>query len=199
MAECGAKVLNAQAVEWAKKAKIAIYARSTGDAWEKGDGGKQTIVREREGNAARAVVGEQNLVVARVSGDGLAALALLVACAAEHEIPVKDVSASASGATFVVPLLNVPDWARARAALVRAGGAALTLREGLAAVSVVGDGLSTTGKPLVVMIGALRHVGAAVHGVTATALRMTALIDPESLVAAQREVHAKLVTGPTDA
>ena len=192
MAECGAKVLNAQAVEWAKNAKIAIYARSTGDPWERGDGGKQTIVRAREGNAVRAIVGEQNLVLLRLTDGGLGALDLLAACAAEHEIPIKDVSASGAGVKLVVPLLNVPDWARARAALVRAGGAALTIREGLAAVSVVGDGLSTTGKPLVTMLNALREANVVVHDVTASALRMTALIDPETLPQAQRALHAKL-------
>ena len=40
MAEAGAKVLNAQAVQFAKKAKIAIYARSTFES------GRETIVRE---------------------------------------------------------------------------------------------------------------------------------------------------------
>src|SRR5580700_8400853 len=36
MAEAGAKVLNAQAVEWARKQKIVLHARKTSDPWEKG-------------------------------------------------------------------------------------------------------------------------------------------------------------------
>jgi aspartate kinase len=42
MAEAGAKVVCAQAVEWAKKSGIAIYARSTFDA---SASPKETVVR----------------------------------------------------------------------------------------------------------------------------------------------------------
>jgi aspartate kinase len=192
MAECGAKVLNAQAVEWAKKAKIAIYARSTQDPWENGPGGKQTIVREHSGGAMRAVVGESNLVVGRIAG-GLDSLESIARAAEAGEIPLKDVSVANGATTFVVPLLNVPDWARAKASLVAAGGPSLELREGLAAASVVGDGLSTTGAPLVAMLSALREAGVKTHGLTATALRMTAIVDAEQLGVAQKALHAKLV------
>src|SRR6185295_10367067 len=66
MAECGAKVVCAQAVEWARKAGIAIYARSTFAS--DGEGARQTIVRKftpSERLTARAVVAEGNVVLAR--------------------------------------------------------------------------------------------------------------------------------------
>src|SRR5208282_5423291 len=55
MAEAGAKVLNAQAVEWARRAGIALHARKTSDPWGLGgdSGGgpdgrapRETIARE---------------------------------------------------------------------------------------------------------------------------------------------------------
>ena len=55
MAECGAKVVCAQAVEWARRQGIAIYARST---FDKLGEGRETIVRQGapgEKTAARAV------------------------------------------------------------------------------------------------------------------------------------------------
>src|SRR5262245_22778018 len=64
MAECGAKVVCAQAVEWARKAGIAIYARSTFDP--PGAPVRQTIVRRMapsEHLTARAVVAEGNVVL----------------------------------------------------------------------------------------------------------------------------------------
>src|SRR5690606_19130773 len=64
MAEHGAKVLNAQAVEWARRAKIAIYARSTFQP------GRETIVRApTEPRLVRAVVGDARVVLARHRGE----------------------------------------------------------------------------------------------------------------------------------
>jgi aspartate kinase len=199
MAECGAKVVNAQAVEWAKKAKIAIFARSTFDAWEKGDGHKQTIVHEAASGVAgatgaRAIVGEQNLVLARTNA-GPSMFERLAKCASEEEIAFKDLTVRAEGGSFVVPLINLPDWPRAKAALLAAGEGGLELIEGLAQVSVVGESLSTTGLPLVKFLGALRDAGARVHGLSASALRMSAIIEPGAMAQAQRALHEAFVLG----
>src|SRR4051812_21807125 len=68
MAECGAKVVCAQAVEWARRAGIAIYARSTFDA---DDGtARETVIRRFAPTArlsARAVAAEANVVFAATS------------------------------------------------------------------------------------------------------------------------------------
>ena len=122
MAEAGAKVLNAQAVEWARKAKIAIHARSTQDRWEQHNEHRQTVVRDLPPHTprARAVVAEGNVVLGRVGADGLPALDRLAAACSEREIPLKDLTFTAEGGTFLVPLLNVPDWPRARAVLAAA-------------------------------------------------------------------------------
>ena len=196
MAEAGAKVLNAQAVAWARQAKIAIHARSTADRWEHGEPARQTVVRETvaDRTAVRAIVAEGNLVLGHLPTSALGALERLSEAAASHEIPLKDIACTAEGGSLVIPLLNVPDWARARAALV-AVDPALVLREGLTAVSVVGDGLSTTGRPLVDFLSALHQAEATPVAVQATALRLTALIDSASSVAAQRALHARFVAG----
>ncbi|HEX8951365.1 MAG TPA: aspartate kinase, partial [Polyangia bacterium] len=71
LAEHGAKVLNAQAVEWAKKEKITIYARAT--ASPAGGDGNQTRVAadvKRETRGAVAVTGSRRVTVVR--GDVLA-------------------------------------------------------------------------------------------------------------------------------
>ncbi len=194
MAEAGAKVLNAQAVAWARQAKIAIHARSTADRWEHpgAQAPRQTIVRENERTGVRAIVAETNLVLGHLPGSALATLDRVSEVATAREIPLKDISVTADGGTLVIPLLNVPDWAKARSALGEAAPD-LRLREGLAAVSVVGDGLSTTGRPLVDFLAALRQAEVVPVAVQATALRLTALIDPTGSVAAQRALHARFV------
>ena len=68
MAEAGAKVLNAEAVEFAKRHGIAIYARKTDDPV---DGGRETVVRRgvpRETSGVRGVVSESKVAWVRCEG-----------------------------------------------------------------------------------------------------------------------------------
>src|SRR5262245_30148332 len=107
MAESGAKVLNAQAVEWARRQKIAIYARKTSDPI---DGQKQTVAREDARVRARAVSAMDRVVLAtfdaRASDKVLAAMA-------ELDLPFIDATLTSAA----IPLLNVPDWDKRRASL----------------------------------------------------------------------------------
>src|SRR5205807_7548314 len=72
LAEHGAKVLNAQAVEWAKKERIIIYARATSSP--AGGDGHQTRVggETRERRGAIAVTGAKHVVQATVGAETLA-------------------------------------------------------------------------------------------------------------------------------
>ncbi len=191
MAECGAKVVCAQAVEWARRAGIAIYARST---FDRTDGGaRETIVRKLapgERLPARAVVAEGNVVLARID-DG-ARLAALLRAAGEANVSLKDVSVGPRGGEMTIPLLNVPDWAGAKRQLA-AAVPGLELTEGVAVVSVVGDGFATTTEPLSRFLAALHAEGIAEMLVTATPLRLGAVIDGARAGDAQRALHAAFV------
>jgi aspartate kinase len=197
MAEHGAKVLCAQAVEWARRAGIAVYARSTFDAPGVGDGGgapaRQTVVRKvaaGERLTARAVVAEANVVLGRL--DAAACLPALLQTAGEAKVAMKEVSVGAHGGALVIPLLNVPDWGRARGQLV-AAVPGLELTEGVAVVSVVGDGFAATTEPLVRFVSVLRDAGVEPLLVTATPLRLGAVIDGGRAGDAQRALHAAFV------
>lgn len=191
MAECGAKVVCAQAVEWARRAGIAIYARSTFDPV--GEASKQTIIRKfapSERLTARAVVAEGNVVLARM--DDPARLDVLLEVAREAKVSFKDLTSGARGASMIVPLLNVPDWAGAKKQLA-AALPSLDLVEGVASASVVGDGFAATTEPLVRFLGALRGAGVAPISITATPLRLSAVIDGGRAADAQRALHAAFV------
>jgi aspartate kinase len=191
MAECGAKVVCAQAVEWAKRAGIAVYARSTFDPVD--DGARMTVVRKfapGEKLAARAVVAEGNVVLGRIDGDGR--LDELLCVAAEANIAFKDVSFGIRGGSFLIPLLNVPDWAFARRQLI-AALPALELTEGVAVASVVGDGFAAAPEPLRRFLGALRGAHIAPLAVTATPLRLSAVIEGGRAGDAQRALHQAFV------
>ncbi|HVK62864.1 MAG TPA: aspartate kinase [Polyangium sp.] len=191
MAESGAKVVCAQAVEWARRANIAIYARSTFDAED--EGARQTVVRKfgpREDLRARAVVGEGH--VALGSLPDVARLDDLLRVAGEAKVPLKDLAVNERGASFVVSLLNVPDW---RGAKQRLTGAlpSLALVEDVTVVSVVGDGLVATTEPLARFLAALRGVSATPMALTVTPLRLSAVVPASALAEAQRVLHRAFV------
>src|SRR5262249_36410586 len=140
MAEHGAKVVCAQAVEWARRAGIAIYARSTFDP--AGSPARQTLVRRLspgEALTAHAVVAEANAVLLRLDDAGH--LPALLRAAVEAGVTFKDVSIAPGGGALLVPLPTAPPFARARH-MLSAAVPGLSLTEGVAVASVVGDGLA---------------------------------------------------------
>ncbi len=186
MAEAGAKVLNAQAVEWARKSKIAIYARKTSDpVGADGAPGRQTVASEDAACRVRAVVGLGNVVElrARISA------ARFAACAAELELPIVDLAGDDDTCRAALPLLNVPDWERRRAALHAAIGP-FEERTGCAMVSVVGAELAQA-TPRFVSV--LAETDCRPLYVLAGPLRITATIPATRLEVAQRAVHAAFV------
>jgi aspartate kinase len=92
LAEHGAKVLNAQAVEWARKAKIVIHARATAGS------NKETIISDNA-MSGRVVTGTKRLT--RVIGDFWKILE-------EERIAIR--AANGNCARFVRD--DVPDWPR---------------------------------------------------------------------------------------
>jgi aspartate kinase len=166
MAEAGAKVLNAQAVEWARRAKIAIHARKTSD-----QDGRETICREDAPRTARAVVGLGRVVFAHGHRSTLPRLA---------DLPILDLTIDGDDLSCVIPLLNVPDWDRKRAEL-----GDLSLEPDMAVVSVVGDGLTAR-------VGELSRLEG-VRAVCAGPLRIAAVIPSVQLEKAQRVLHQAFI------
>ena len=195
MAEAGAKVLNAQAVEWARRSKIVIHARKTADPV---GGGRETIASddgeiarsEDENRNVRAIVGIGGVMVARVAS---ASLPLFLATAATEELSVGDVIAAGEDAFVHLPLLNVPDWERCARALERGLGNAATILGKRAVVSVVGYGLTGTSGALGRVYECLARIEAPALCVSAGPLRISATIDESRLADAQKALHAALV------
>jgi len=187
MSEAGAKVLNAQAVEWARRSKIALHARRTSDPIARaGEAVRETVASADARSAARAVVGLDR--VALVSGPSLDRF---FAEAARLELPLLDVSVGPHGASATIPQLNLPDWPARRAELAPVLEGA-TLEDDLALVSVVGDGLLAAGG-LARLASALSAVGVTPRARLGHALRVSALVPRASREAAERALHAAFV------
>ncbi len=177
MADVGAKVLNATAVELAKKAKIWIHARASFAP------GKETVVRDGGGKGAVSVVGQRGIVRARVASEVELKRALGVL--AEVALPARDVELAAAGASFLVPTALTPDWIVIESRL-RAEVATITLETGLGAASVVGD------LPERATVEAL-DCAPGLRGASASGGRVSLLVPEDSLDATVRALHARFV------
>jgi aspartate kinase len=193
LAEAGARVLNAQAVEFAKEKGIAIYARATHG------GGGETVIRRFPPRTPGRVVGvasERGLVRLRTRG-GVPALAELVALLEAHGAAGKQVhfdAGSAQGdASLLLALENLHDFARLRQALRARVEPAITVDEDLAAVSAIGAGINAQGHNLQRALATLSALGIVVAGVSTSSFRITALVPVARLDEAVRAWHAALV------
>ncbi len=199
MAECGAKVLNAQAIEWAHRAGIAIYARASfGTTDKSGAPERQTIVRRLppdHDKRVRAIVGDPSVVLVRFEmasqSDGFVSDGLRKA-----DIALRDWVLSDRCGSFVVPLAFVPDWASAKHAL-QTDSSLTQIRcdEDVSTVSVVGNGLAETTEPLCQFMQTLRQVEAGPRQTHVTPLRLTAVIARSHYEKAQQALHETFVRG----
>lgn len=188
MAEAGAKVLNAEAVEFAKRHGIAIYARKTEDPV---DGGRETIVRKgapRDASGVRAVVSEQKLAWVRARGLPLDAV---LAAAESAELPTKELHATGDELHFVVPLARVPDWPRGKAALGALGG--VSVDESLGAVAVIGDGITRDVRVLRRVERLLTRLSIQPVSLVTTAFRVSVLVPRARVEELTRALHAEFV------
>jgi aspartate kinase len=184
MAERGAKVLNARAVEWAKKHRVAIHARRTSDYAAAATGRETRIVPEGRSSDHRAVVGEKNVVLARAPVERASAL---LGAAAEAELELRSFLVEGDRCAGVVPLLNAPDFERARA---RLGAAGATLEQGLGVASLVGVG---AGSDPGTLASALRVLPCPPLHVTSSPLALSAVLPASKVDDAVRAWHAAFV------
>jgi aspartate kinase len=187
LAEAGARVLNAQAVEFAKERGIAIYARAT-----RGSAG-ETIVR-KHGPRPPGVVGvasEQGLVGLELAGAGPLRALELAEALSELGADGKQFQAGDGGVSLVLGLENLHDFPAARRGLESRFGSQLRLREGLGAVSAVGTGIGRSSRHLARALRALGGLG--ICGVTTSSFRISVLLPSEQTDEAARRLHAELV------
>lgn len=182
MAEAGAKVLNAQAVEWARRNKVVIVARRTSDPVF-GEFRETIASTGDEGRHVSAVAAATNVMLARTPE-----LPSLLAELSRLELATGDVVMTGTEALVHIPLLNVPDWTRCAREIE--ASAPVTFTGPHAVVSVAGFGLTGVSGAL---RRALEVLGAPPIALTAGPLRISATIDPDRLADAQRALHAAFV------
>ncbi len=179
MAEAGAKVLNSTAVDFAKRARIAIHARSTFQE------GRQTVVHEGATDSAPAVVGRKDLARLRVDA---ARLELALRAAGELGLSVRESALDGAEAHLLVTTSG-PDWGATRSALEARG---LHIESDLGAVTVVAPELGGHPATMAAAMAALTEVAIPLRGVHTAPLRWTGIVEAARVDDAVRAVHAAM-------
>ena len=195
LAEAGARVLNAQAVEFAKERGIVIYARATHG------GAGETVVRKDPPRAPGRVVGiasESGLVVLTTRAGRADGLSRLVDVLDNRQVGGKqlhfqDWPGMGGSASVVLSLENVHAFAELRQDLTLSLDKDLVLREGVGAVSAIGAGINATFTNLRGFLGTLAGMGAPLLGLSTSSFRITALLEERHVQEAVRRLHAELV------
>jgi aspartate kinase len=197
MAESGAKVLNAQAVEFAKEKGIAIYARATAGPLPGADPSVDgTVVRRNPPRMPGTVVGvasERDVLVleAEVNADELLATLdeLHVAGKQLH------ISSDPSHITLVISRENLHNEANVQSALRARFDGRVRLFGGLGAISVIGAGINASYANACVGLGALRDIGIESRGMSTSSFRITWMVPSDHVNDAVRALHARFIEG----
>ncbi len=200
LAESGAKVLNAQAVEFAKEKGIAIFARATSSPLPGADPSADgTVVRRHPPRQPGTVVGvasERDVIVIHASpqrsAEGFAVLDVL-ALLDDHQIGGKQLHISGGVLTLAVSRENLHAEARVREALAARFGDAVHVADALGAISVVGAGINASFDNVRRGSAALTATGASIEAIATSSFRITWMIDRARLDDAVRLLHAVFI------
>ena len=189
MAEAGAKVLNAQAVEFAKEKGIAIYARATQGPLPGADPSADgTVVRRHAPGMPGAVVGvasERDVLLLEADSNPSRLLHLLD----ERQIAGKQLHVLGDRTALVISRENLHDEPRLRDALGTGFGTQARLVDGLGAVSVVGAGINRSYQNVLRGGSALADAGISLAGTSTSSFRITWMVPRKQTADAVRLLH----------
>jgi aspartate kinase len=200
LAESGAKVLNAQAVEFAKEKGVAIYARATAGPLPGADPSADgTVVRRHPPRMPGTVVGvasERDVFVVHTQG-GPETPALryeeLLELLDEHRVAGKQLHQVDGRLTLVISRENLHEEARVRDALAARFGNAVRIDDRRGALSVVGAGINASFENVRRGSEALTAAGITPAGVSTSSFRITWTIDRTKLDDAVRLLHRTFI------
>ena len=194
LAESGAKVLNAQAVEFAKEKGIAIYARATSAPLPGADPSVDgTVVRRYPPRLPGTVVGvasEKDVLVLDACGDNVAEVLDLLD---KHRAAGKQLHVSDNRLTLVMSRENLHDEARVRQAVASRFGDAVRIADHLGALSIIGAGINASFVNVRRGTDALAAAGMRPAGMSTSSFRITWMLDRSRLDDAVRLMHRTFI------
>ncbi len=194
LASAGARVLNAQAVEWAKANGIVLHALH---AHAPGRGTRVEGLPSGQ-PPVTAVASEVDLLVLSVR---TGALGRLLGFLADAQVRTRLVlgqggAGPPADVLLAIPLLDLHGPDALRAALEQAFGAAVREVRGLGTVTVVGAGVGSRPQLLADTLCTAAGLGVAVHAMHTGPLQVTLLVPLEQLGPLTRALHRLTADSP---
>jgi aspartate kinase len=196
MSMAGAKVLNSQAVQFAKEANIAIYARSTFAP------GKETIVRKLTPGTTKgikSVVYENDIV--RVSLFNIEKnFELLMNLFEDKQVKMKEFNALETAdesipckATFILSYKNIFGWENLKNELENKFKNEIKIEFGFGAVSLIGESVNEGNNLLAETLNVLKGNEIKIFGITTTSFRISLLVNEELVKKSVQLLHKKWI------
>jgi aspartate kinase len=196
LAESGAKVLNSQAVEFAKEKGIAIYARATASPLPGADPSADgSVVRRDAVRVPGSVVGvasERDVLVL----EGAAPYDDLFALLDDYNVAGKQLNGVGESLSMVISRENLHQEDKLRAGIAGRFGNAVRLVDTLGAVSVIGAGINATFQNVRRGSRALEAAGILPRQVATSSFRITWMVDRSRLDDAVRRLHDAFINRP---
>ncbi|MBV8641194.1 MAG: aspartate kinase [Verrucomicrobia bacterium] len=200
LAESGAKVLNAQAVEFAKEKGISIYARATTSPLPGEDPSADgTVVRKHGPRSPGSVIGiaSEKEVLMIQSRDVDRLLTVLD----DFGVPGKQLHVTGTGSeqdglTMVVSKENLHQAAKLQIALTTIP---MRWNDSAAAVSIIGAGITASNQKVLQGTKALRELDVRCFGIATSSFRVTWLVDRTKVDEVVRLFHPMFIEGPQPA
>ena len=195
IAEAGAKVLNAQAVQFAKESKIALYARAAFNP------GKETIIKDvskSELSGVLAVVYEKEIV--RIYVHDVDKVDWVLQYLEENQIPIKEFQVSGIAGdrgykcSFIISTNNLYNWEKIKEILQEKLRDGVYINESLGTLSIIGEGFSRNNDALIRTLLLLKRNGIIYYGVNTTSFRISVLVEKYLLEEAVKICHEYWIT-----
>lgn len=206
MARHGAKVLNAQAVEFARRKQIALYARSThgegvGTVIRRVDGTLESEQRRLDAFGARGVAGSKNRLFLRysVSPSGESQSMRLLEVLSGYDIVMANGSARDGRLDIVVGTENEPEPGVLAKLLLDEFGESVTVSRDLCTASVVASGIGGHARALCEGLRVLSEAGIDVESYASEGEALTYLVRSARYEDALRTLHTRFLGGQDEA
>jgi len=201
MSMAGAKVLNAQAIQFAKEAQITLYARSSFNP------GKETIVRLLNPDipsGVKAVVHENEVVKISLNFESNESFESLLLYFEQHKIQIKELNyfsleeGSDFKISFVISVKNIIGWENRKGELLNKFKSKISFIERLGAVSLIGEGLNRDNTILQSTLKLLNNKSIKPYGITTTSFRISLLIEQVHLNNCVSSLYKRWIEKPIE-
>ena len=183
----GAKVLHAESVEFARRSKIALYARATASDAGKNTGTRVDLPKDTWARIARAVTGKEGLVKIVVGEPSVAVH--IFSLLADARVPIFQCVKGGEEVSIWLVLDDVPDWPTVREQIQAKLVEGDLLCEGQGAVSLIGFGMGSATVSRTLAIAADLNVHIAHY--MCSSLRFSVFCDEANVPSLTQALHSE--------